>query len=187
MTANPPGVAPHRDRIAVLVGLIAVIATSLVYLLLGAGIEMDKMDMGGDQVMLMTPAWTAGYAALALLMWAVMMAAMMLPSAAPAILQVVGLAHEQGEKASGVASALFFTTGYLMVWTRVSLRGEQQPRGNRRRALLPERGWPIDAGEKGPGAAGFEIFQSNEEVRRSHLPDLASRSGDPDAVADPRF
>jgi predicted metal-binding membrane protein len=49
-------------------------------------IEMEEMDMGGDQIMLMTPPWTARYAALIFLMWAIMMMAMMLPSVAPAIL-----------------------------------------------------------------------------------------------------
>jgi predicted metal-binding membrane protein len=121
MIANPFNATQRHDRIMVLAGLTALIAAAWVYLWLGAGIEMDKMDMGAGQVMLMMPTWTAGHAALVLLMWAVMMAAMMLPSAAPAILQVVGLAHGQAEKASGVASAVLFTAGYLMVWLAFSV------------------------------------------------------------------
>jgi predicted metal-binding membrane protein len=64
MTANRLDAAPRRDRIAVLAGLALLIAASWAYLLRGAGIEMDQMDMGGGQIMLMPPAWTAGYAAL---------------------------------------------------------------------------------------------------------------------------
>ena len=51
------------------------------------------MDMGGGQIMLMAPPWTPGYAALIFLMWAIMMVAMMLPSAAPTILLVTALAR----------------------------------------------------------------------------------------------
>jgi predicted metal-binding membrane protein len=120
MIANPLGAAPRRDQIAVLVVLIAIIAASWVYLLLGAGIEMDKMDMGGGQVMLMTPEWTPGHAALVLLMWAVMMAAMMLPGAAPAIVQIAGLAERSAERAYRIPTTLFFVIGYLMVWTGFS-------------------------------------------------------------------
>ena len=52
----------RQDRIVVLASLAGVIAIAWIYLLLGAGIEMDEMDMGGGQVMLMAPPWTLGYA-----------------------------------------------------------------------------------------------------------------------------
>jgi hypothetical protein len=39
--------------------LLAVILLAWSYLLLGAGIEMEQMDMGGGQMMLVAPAWTA--------------------------------------------------------------------------------------------------------------------------------
>ena len=48
--------------------------------------------------------------------WIVMMAAMMLPSAIPAVALYVGLARDR----SAIA-ALFFTSGYLAVWTAVGL------------------------------------------------------------------
>jgi predicted metal-binding membrane protein len=112
---------PRRDRTAVRAGLTAILAASWAYLLLGAGIEMDKMDMGGGQIMLMAPAWSAGYAALILLMWMVMMAAMMLPGAAPAILQVADHGREPDDKSRGAAAALFFTTGYFLVWSGFSV------------------------------------------------------------------
>lgn len=54
----------RRDRATVFVSLIAVIVLAWGYLILGAGIEMDTMDMGGGQIMLMAPHWTPGYAAL---------------------------------------------------------------------------------------------------------------------------
>jgi predicted metal-binding membrane protein len=111
---------PRRDQMAVMAGLAAILAASWAYLLLGAGIEMDKMDMGGGRIMLMAPTWSAGYAALILLMWMVMMAAMMLPGAAPAILRVAGRGREQ-DTARGAAAALLFTTGYFLVWSGFSI------------------------------------------------------------------
>jgi predicted metal-binding membrane protein len=77
------------------------------WLLAGTGVGMQAMDMGGGGAMLMRPEWTLGYATLVLAMWVVMMAAMMLPSAAPAILRA--------------ASPLAFAAGYLAVWTGFSL------------------------------------------------------------------
>jgi predicted metal-binding membrane protein len=63
----------QHDRALVLTGLIAVILLAWTYLLLGAPIEMEEMDMSGGQIMLMTPERTASYAALIFLMWAIMM------------------------------------------------------------------------------------------------------------------
>jgi predicted metal-binding membrane protein len=120
VTANSPGAAPRPDQITVLAGLIAIIGAAWVYLLLGAGIEMDKLDMGGGDIMPMMPEWTSGHAALVFLMWAVMMAAMMLPSAAPAIVQLVSLSERSVERPYRIPATLFFVTGYLMVWTGFS-------------------------------------------------------------------
>jgi predicted metal-binding membrane protein len=110
----------RHDRAAVLAGLAAVIAIAWIWLLLGAGIEMDEMDMGGGEIMLMTPPWTPGYAMLIFLMWTIMMMAMMLPSAAPAILLVAALGRERGV-GDGAPTAGLFTLGYVLVWTGFSL------------------------------------------------------------------
>ena len=110
----------RQDRIVVLASLAGVIAIAWIYLLLGAGIEMDEMDMGGGQVMLMAPPWTLGYAALIFVMWSIMMVAMMLPSAAPTILLVSGLARNRGI-GHGVPTAGLFTLGYVLVWAGFSI------------------------------------------------------------------
>ena len=44
-----------HDRTLVVAGLVAVIALSWIWLLTGAGLHMDEMDMGGGQIMLMAP------------------------------------------------------------------------------------------------------------------------------------
>ena len=72
----------RHDRTLVLAGLVAVIVLSWVWLMTGAGLKMDEMDMGGGRIMLMAPSWTVQYAAMIFLMWIIMMAAMMLPRAA---------------------------------------------------------------------------------------------------------
>jgi predicted metal-binding membrane protein len=77
------------------------------WLLTGAGVGAEPMDMGGGVMMPMRPEWSARYAALVLAMWAVMMVAMMLPGAANAIL--------------ASASPLAFAAAYLAVWTAFGL------------------------------------------------------------------
>jgi predicted metal-binding membrane protein len=106
----------RRDRGVVLACLVTVITLAWTYLLLGAGIKMEEMDMGGGQIMMMAPLWTLNYAALIFLMWAIMMVAMMLPSAAPTILLVGTLARDR------IAPVTVpFTCGYVLVWTGFSL------------------------------------------------------------------
>jgi predicted metal-binding membrane protein len=108
----------RQDRAMVLGCLVVVILLAWTYLLLGAGIGPNQMDMGGGQMMLMPPDWTLGYALLSFLMWSIMMAAMMLPSAAPTIL----LASALGRSGAGRGTtAALFTIGYLLVWMLFSL------------------------------------------------------------------
>jgi predicted metal-binding membrane protein len=110
----------RHDRTLVLAGLAGVIVLAWVWLFMGAGLHMDEMDMGGGQIMLMAPPWTAGYAVTIFIMWIVMMAAMMLPSAAPAILLVAALARQRGER-HAIASSWQFALGYLAIWAAFSL------------------------------------------------------------------
>ena len=102
----------QHDRMLVLAGLLAVILLAWGWLLLGAGIEMEQMDMGGGQVMLMAPEWSASYAVVIFLMWAIMMMAMMLPSAAPAILLAAALMRQRGGNRIFGPTGLF-VVGYL--------------------------------------------------------------------------
>jgi predicted metal-binding membrane protein len=120
MTADFLSGLLRHDRAVVLGGLLTVAASAWIYLLLGAGLEMQMMDMGGGQMMAMSPEWTLGYGTLIFGMWAVMMVAMMLPSAAPAILLVTALDRQRGVTGAWGRSALF-ASGYLLVWFGFSL------------------------------------------------------------------
>jgi len=108
----------QRDRAVVLAALSAVVALAWVYLLLGAGIHIDMMDMGGGQMMAMAPQWSFGYGAVIFVMWAVMMVAMMLPSAAPVVLLAAALDRQHG---TNPGRSTLFAAGYLIVWFGFSL------------------------------------------------------------------
>jgi len=115
----------RHDRTLVLAGLVAVIVLSWVWLMTGAGLKMDEMDMGGGQIMLMAPSWTVQYAA------------MMLPSAAPAILLVIALTKQRGERHVIRASGEF-AFGYVAVWGVFSLIATGLQWGLDRAGLLSE-------------------------------------------------
>jgi predicted metal-binding membrane protein len=109
-------------RVIVSGALASVIAASWAYLWLGAGIKMEMMKLGGGQMMAMPPEWSVPYAALIFVMWVVMMAAMMLPSAAPTVLLVTTLASDRTANSKLVsATAMLFASGYLLVWCGFSL------------------------------------------------------------------
>ena len=78
------------------------------------------LDMGHPLVQLMMPmseSWGVASTAAVLVMWAIMMAAMMLPSALPMLLQFLDLARRNGETARGRA----FVGAYLLVWLVFSI------------------------------------------------------------------
>jgi predicted metal-binding membrane protein len=117
MTAGLLDRALRHDRAVVLTGLGAVVALAWLYLWLGAGIDMEPMDMGGGAVMMMAPEWSPSYAAIVFLMWVAMMLAMMLPSAAPTILLVSSIARKRAASGRRVPqAAALFSLGYLALW-----------------------------------------------------------------------
>jgi predicted metal-binding membrane protein len=62
----------------------------------------------------MTPAWSLTQAALMALMWSVLMAAMMLPSAVPMVLTYDS--PDRGSSGIRTGSTPLFVTGYIVVW-----------------------------------------------------------------------
>ena len=73
-----------RDHAVAKAALGCVTVVAWTYLLVGAGMDMDHAGMSLTEPMAM--AWSLGFATAVFAMWAVMMVAMMLPSAAPMIL-----------------------------------------------------------------------------------------------------
>ncbi|GAB2576897.1 DUF2182 domain-containing protein [Ramlibacter solisilvae] len=77
------------------------------------------LDMGHPLAQLMMPptaGWDAANSFAIFLMWAVMMAAMMLPAALPVVLTFAHLSLRQGERARGRV----FVAAYLLVWLAFS-------------------------------------------------------------------
>jgi predicted metal-binding membrane protein len=94
-----------RDRALAGAALLAVTAIAWVDL---AYMARD-MDVAGG-----VARWSAGYFAAMFAMWVVMMAGMMIPSAAPAILLFASLRRHSSAGSS--ASTTLFTLGYLIAW-----------------------------------------------------------------------
>lgn len=111
--------AVRRDRVVTLAGLAAVVALAWAYLWLGAA-EMDHGAMAGMTMAAMPAAFSAGAIAVTFAMWTVMMAAMMLPSAAPAILLYGALVRKSGARGTVLPGVWIFAGGYLLIWTGFS-------------------------------------------------------------------
>jgi predicted metal-binding membrane protein len=75
--------------------------------------------MTGASAWMMTPQWDAPHLALLWAMWAVMMTAMMLPSAAPMILLAGDARRDHGQQSSNRTYLL--AAGYLLVWAFFSI------------------------------------------------------------------
>jgi predicted metal-binding membrane protein len=113
----------RRDRAVVVAALVAVITIAWIWILFGAGTGMTAMAMtlGSGMpdmaTMLMVPAaWSLGYAGLMFAMWWTMMAAMMLPSAAPVLLLFAQVNRNQNAGGRPFIPTGIFAAGYLLAW-----------------------------------------------------------------------
>jgi predicted metal-binding membrane protein len=133
----------RRERAVTAAGLAVITGLSWLWLIAMAtdmappGKAMPGMDMGA--MLAAGPAsWTALDFGLTVVMWAVMMVAMMLPSAAPMIL-IYGLARRrQQDKGRGgeYASNGAFAAGYLFAWAAFSIAATALQWGLEQAALL---------------------------------------------------
>lgn len=128
----------RRDRGVVIGSLLGVIVLAWLYLLQGAGMDMQAM---GDMVMPMPmpvamTVWTPGYFALLVGMWGAMMVAMMLPSAAPMILLYAMIARRRRALGGSIPATGVFALGYVAVWATFSLAATALQWGLDEAALL---------------------------------------------------
>ena len=134
----------RRDRLVVVIALVAVIVLSWVYVLAGAGMGMSAfemtrmtqpvgvidstqpsvqgMSMGGTAVggTMVTGVWTVGYAVVIFFMWWVMMFGMMLPSAAPLLLLFARMMRKEKDKGAPYVPTGVFALGYVIMWAAFS-------------------------------------------------------------------
>lgn len=114
---NPLEALLKRDRIFVVSGLVAIAALAWAYIIYLAR-DMQHMDMG--MAMPQMQAWGIFELVLLFVMWAVMMVAMMVPSAAPLILIFASAYRKRQERKDPVVPTAIFLMGYLLVWTGFS-------------------------------------------------------------------
>lgn len=107
----------RRDRLVVVVGLVAVATLAWTYLAIGAGMDIEMMVEMPDMAPM---SWTPVYASLLLAMWWVMMIAMMVPSAAPTVLLYAAIKRKERAPAAAM-EAWVFLAGYLAIWAGFSL------------------------------------------------------------------
>jgi predicted metal-binding membrane protein len=106
-----------RDRTLVVSGLVVISALAWVYLVYLAW-DMKQMDMG--MAMPLMQAWDVLDLVLLFVMWAVMMVAMMVPSAAPLMLIFATAHRKRQERQDPFVPTVVFLMGYLLVWTGFS-------------------------------------------------------------------
>lgn len=92
--------------------------------------------MTGAAAWMMRDDWDWFHLALLFAMWVVMMAGMMLPSAAPALLIYASVIRRSADGARAPAHAYAFASGYLVVWTLFSLAATVLQRWLARTLLL---------------------------------------------------
>ncbi|MDN5844628.1 MAG: DUF2182 domain-containing protein, partial [Alcaligenaceae bacterium] len=125
----------RRDRRIVLCGLAGITALSWTYLVyLTPQMNAMPMPMPGMTMPQWHPWGTVDFA-LMLLMWAVMMMGMMVPSASPMILVFATIRHRQAQESVVVPTAAFLA-GYVIVWSGFSLAATLAQWGLHKAALL---------------------------------------------------
>ena len=127
----------RQDRLIAALGLVAILTISWVYLVrTGAGMQsmLTEGEMHAAMGMPEVQSWPRELLAL-FVMWAVMMVGMMLPSAAPLILLILGVYRRRNDRHTRLNS-LLFVSGYLLTWTVFSLAAASGQIALHRAALL---------------------------------------------------
>lgn len=178
----------RHERMFLGFGLLVVVLLAWGYLLSGAG---TMQEMGGMMMPMSAWPWTVGHALLMLVMWLVMMTAMMLPSAAPAILLFTTLVRRSETGRAGSSAPSLFVLGYLSIWAAFSLAAVFLQFLLERAALLSAMMESTSMGLSGTLLIGAGIYQLTPLKRsclslcRSPLEFLAShwRTGNRGAFA----
>ena len=109
-----------RDRRIIITGLVCVTLLAWAYMFFLAW-QMEPMQSNAQMAAMHVKPWTAIDLVLTFIMWAVMMAAMMVPSAAPVILLFGTLNRKRNPEQNPLSRTLVFLSGYLTVWTAFSV------------------------------------------------------------------
>ncbi len=134
MSSTPLEVVLKRDRLLVLGGLVIVSALAWGYLFQQAhsmhqmnmdSMNMSGMDMSGTDMISMAMPQTHSWGVVDLLliftMWAVMMVAMMVPTAGPMVLLFAAFNRKRREQQRPFVPTSVFLLGYLTIWIAFSI------------------------------------------------------------------
>jgi predicted metal-binding membrane protein len=113
-SADPLQRAQRRDRLIVIAALITVTALGW-YFTAAMAYDMDSMLLPQGY------RWSGVEMVMLFVMWVVMMIAMMLPSATPAILLFSRTRRTQTAQAAAVSHTGWFVLGYLAAWSAFSV------------------------------------------------------------------
>jgi predicted metal-binding membrane protein len=109
-----------------LTGLTGITIAAWVYVVLSArgmaagSAGMEPPSMASMDAMTGMQPWTATEFVLRLAMWAVMMVAMMVPTAAPMTLMYAAVARKAAAQHNPLAPTFVFVAGYIAMWTMFS-------------------------------------------------------------------
>ena len=134
MSATDVNAVHRRDRVVVVSGLAGVTALSWTYTIYVA-LQMSAMPMSGMGMPQWRP-WGAVDFFLMFLMWAVMMVAMMVPSASPMIVTFASVHRRRLGKEDALVPTAAFVAGYALVWGAFSLAATLAQWGLHQAALL---------------------------------------------------
>src|SRR5688572_18525253 len=109
----------QHDRRVVLVVLVAIPLASWIWIALMARDMYGTMS--GASAWMMTSVWDWPHTLLLWVMWAVMMTAMMLPTATPLILLYAAAARRNGTAGSPARQVYALAAGYLLMWALFSV------------------------------------------------------------------
>ena len=123
-----------RDRVVVATGLTLITVLAWGYTIYLAN-DMDMMGREMAMMPMMRP-WSSGDFVLMYVMWAVMMVAMMVPSAAPMVLIFAAVYRKRREQTGAFVPTGVFLAGYLVVWSAFSLAAVLSQYGLQRVALV---------------------------------------------------
>ena len=112
--ALPRDLVLKRDRVVVMVGIVGIVALAWAYILYLAW-DMNTM-VSEDMMTAQMQPWGAADFTVTFIMWAVMMTAMMVPSAAPMILLFADVQRKRKAQQRPYAPTSVFLLGYLAIW-----------------------------------------------------------------------
>jgi predicted metal-binding membrane protein len=109
----------RHQRLVIIAALGGIVVLAWLYLIREAT-EMEAMMAGMDRRMVMSAKGPVDLLLL-LAMWSIMMAGMMLPSAAPMILTFAGINRSRRTRGQTYVPTVLFVAGYLLTWAGFSV------------------------------------------------------------------